>query len=1137
MRRRAVRALLATCLLWLCIGTAGAAKTATDTSGTSRASGSGGNNGSAVAHTTAPGGIRYRFRQAAVPGMVAPATDLLDAKERDFIASLPVLRVGLNVPDNRPYEVIAANGEISGIQIEILTRLAQSLGLRLEPVVLPSFPAALAALRAREVDVMTTVGYEPAREAYMAYTLGTAPNPGAVLGRVADNRLDTEPSLNGRRVAIERGYVTRYYVQRLYPDALISEHADTASALRAVALGEDDVYFGSLLMALDRLQREGIGGLAVKRSMTYATGQMHFGVRNDWPLLASALSKGVAAVRPSPMPALQAALDTIDSQALGLPRSLTLQPNEQRQLAGRSVLRVGAVRGLSLLNEATASGGHAGIGADYLTEVAARLGTAVDVVPFDSVADMLDALRAGRIHLVPFLTRTPVRAREFAFSDPYLEMPYQIVARSDAPLYWDLNSLRGRRLALAAQHPLRELLAERYPDIRVVDAPSGQAAMDMVAAGTADAAVEAKLYANLRINSDNNGVLRQVARVDDLPAQFHFATSKAAADLVPLINRALSDIPPSERDRLLRRWVAVDVVPGFPWRRWMPLLVTIATALLLLAGATVWWMRRLHAEATRRRQAEQRLLAVANSLPGVVFQYITGPDGRLVHRYVSDALDDFLGPGLRNVPSLFEAVAMRAPAPQAALLRAARADCLATGAPFKQTALYNHPLRGPRWLHCEAVVRTLDAGRTAWTGYVVDVSSERALQAELLDAVHAKNLFVASASHELRAPLQAITLALARMGTGALDTAQHQLWLMARQASDTLVQLIDDVLDLAHYESGRLQLQPAPVALAPLLQQIVEPHRLAAEARGLAWQLQLAPTLPAQASLDALRLRQLLANLVGNAVKYTPAGAVLVHAEPDADVPAAGDGPPAAAPAAGNGWLRLTVRDTGVGIPLDRQGQLFTPFGATRQGGLPAGERSHGLGLAICKRLVQAMQGEIHLTSQPGTGTEVVLRLPLLALPAELPPGAAMPRTAAPVPGGCVLLVDDDALSRLLLAELLRSVGYLVAEAANAEQGLALWHTKAVAAVVSDRHMPGLDGPTLLRRIGDEARAAGRSPPCRILCTGSPDEAPAGDADAVLQKPVTLAAVHRVLQAAGVHASEPASLGAAAGNGTTGALG
>ena len=126
--------------------------------------------GWAQAQTQAPGGP-YRFRQAPQPGLVTPATDLLDAKERGFLAGLPVLRVGLNLPDNRPYEVIADNGEISGIQVEILARLAQAMGLRLEPVVLPDFPSTLAALRERRIDLMTTVGYEPAREAYMAFTL------------------------------------------------------------------------------------------------------------------------------------------------------------------------------------------------------------------------------------------------------------------------------------------------------------------------------------------------------------------------------------------------------------------------------------------------------------------------------------------------------------------------------------------------------------------------------------------------------------------------------------------------------------------------------------------------------------------------------------------------------------------------------------------------------------------------------------------------------------------------------------------------------------------------------------------------------------------------------------------------------
>ena len=1080
----------------------------------------------------APG---YRFRQPPRAGLIQPSPDLLTVRERAFLAELPVVRVGLNLPDNRPYEVIAADGEISGIQIEILTHLAQALGVRLQPVVLATFSDALAALREQRVDMMATVGFEASREAYLTYTLGTAPNPGAIIGRQQDNRFLDEPSLNGRRVAIERDYVTQYYVRRLYPDVLVNDQPDTASALRAVALGEDDYYFGSLLMAMDRLQRDAITGLAVKKSLVYGTGQMHFGVRKDWPLLASAMSKGVAALRQSPMPSLQTALQSLGAQSNGVTLALPLTAQEQRQLIGRSVLRVGAVRGLALLNEATPGGGHAGIASDYTAQVAARLGTAVDVLPFDSVALMLDALRAGQIHLAPLLTRTPEREKSFAYSDPYLEMPYHVIARSDAPLYWDLASLRGKRLALTAQHPLREFLASRYPDIQIIDAPPGAGAMDLVASGRADAAVEAKLYANLRISQDNDGVLRQVSRVDEIPAQFHFAASRAAAELIPLINRALADIPALERERLYRRWVAVDMRPVFAWQRYAPLLLAGGAALLLLAAASAWWMRRLAREVRSRSAAEQRLRDVTNSLPGVVFQSVRHADGSVQQGYRSEAVASFLGPGLATDIDLAETMLQRIPAEQADALRSAWASSLRSGQPFKQTFQYLglrpggadaaalSPQPSPRWLHCEVTARPAGAGLTAWTGYLVDVSGERALQAQLLDAVQAKNLFVASASHELRAPLQTIGLALHRLGVGPLDAVQRQCWQVAQASSTTLVQLIDDVLDLSRFEAGEVRLQPAPVALGPLLGQIVAQHRLAAEGRGLQLTLQLAPGLPEQAQLDALRLRQLLANLIGNAIKFTLQGSVTVLARLQ--------------PA---GSLELTVQDTGVGIAPEQQHRLFEPFGALQRGApAPAAlagkatanaagkatadaagpaadaERSTGLGLAICKRLVQAMHGSISLHSTPGVGTQVQVVLPLPPLDSSAVARATTWPHAA-LHHGTVLLVDDDPVSRQLMAEMLRRAGYAVAEAADAQAALACWRQQPLAAVISDRHMPGMDGPALLRQIADEAATTGRACPRRLLCTGDADPACAAAADLVLAKPVSVALLGGALATLGV---------------------
>jgi len=1041
--------------------------------------------GQAAAASSAP----YRFRQPPGQVLAMPATDLLEHNEREFLARLPVLRVGLNLPDNRPYEVIAANGEISGIQIELLTHIAQALGLRLQPVVLGSFPELLSALRERRVDLMATVGYAPEREPYLAITLGTAPNPGAIIGRNADNRFAAMATLNGHRVAIEQGYVTQYYVRRLYPDALVVDRPDTVSALRAVALGEDDYYFGSLLMATDRIERDGIAGLAVKRSLVYATGQMHFGVRSDWPMLTSALSKAVAALRQAPLPELRAVLTSLSRQGQAVAAPLSLAPGEQRQVVGLSVLKVGAVRGQTLINEALPGGGHSGIGADFANEVAARLGTAVAVVAFDSEAQMLDALRAGRIHLVPFATRTPERALTMAFSRPYLDMPYLLVARSDAPLFWDLDSLRGRRLALTAQHPLREQLRSSGSEIDVVDAASDEQAMQMVLNGRADATVQAKLSAHLRINSDPTGRLRAVAEVSQLPGQVQFAVAPDLAPLLPLIDRALVDISAADCERLLRRWVAVDLVPRFPWRRHLPWMLAAATALLLVALATLWWMRRLKREVVQRRQAEQRLRDVTRSLPGVVFQYVSEPDGRVLPHYFSEGAADFLGAEVAGAANVFDAVLQRSSAEDALRLSAARAHSLASGEPFKQTCRYDDPRQGTRWLHCEAVSRRQPAGRVAWTGVMVDVTGERALQGQLLDAVQAKNLFVASASHELRAPLQVITLALQRLGGGALDDAQRHVWRLAQDASEALLLLIDDVLDLARLESGRLRLQPVPVVLASLLKQIVEQHQLAAERGGLRLQLTLAPGLPARLSLDALRLRQLLANLLGNAIKYTAAGQVMLQA------------------AVVDGGLQLTVRDTGIGIAADRQHALFEPFETLHSPGQAVPDRSTGLGLAICKRLVDAMGGQIGLVSEPGLGTRVRVWLPLTPVAADT------------APAGALLLVDDDPVSRLLMATMLRSEGFVVEEAGGAQDALALWRSTPLAAVISDRHMPGTDGPALLASIQREARASGQAPPRCLLCTGDSHFADNGmppAVDTLLRKPVQLATLIAALGQLGV---------------------
>jgi two-component system sensor histidine kinase EvgS len=889
----------------------------------------------------------------------------------------------------------------------------------------------------------------------------------------------------------------------------------TGDALAAVADGRADFYLGSLLETTDWLARRPLPGIGIRQLMPYGTGFYHFAVRKDWAPLATILNKGISSLRTQPAQA-QAAPAGLPP-GLALPVPLALSAAESALLVARPSWRIGAVRGLPLLNDVDARGVHSGIAAEYTEQLARRLGVGIQVVPFDNVGAMLDALREGRVDLVPFLTRTPQRERDFVFSAPYVEMPYMIVARSDAPLYWDLHSLRGRRLALAAQHPLRELLAQRYADVNIVTTPNGNVAMDAVARGEADAAVEVKLFANLRINSDNDGRLRAVAALEDLPAQFHLAASPRSAALIPLVNRVLADIEPAERDRMLRRWVALDLQPAFPWRRHLPLLVVAATALLALAAAAAWWLRRLAREVKARRQSEDRLNDIGATLPCVAFRYLVDGAGELRGIYYSPGASAFLGVEPQPGQPLLALLGPRLRPEHRAAAEEAQRHSLQSGQRFNMTAAYAHPDGRERWLNAQAVATQAQGGLQAWTGFVADITTERDLQARLAHEAETKKLMLASASHELRAPTHTLSLALQSIPPDGLHADQRTALRIAQDAAHTLSQLLNDVLDAARFDNGLVQLHPVAFSLHELLAQLAAAYRSAAVAKGLRFEFGLGPGVPDRVVHDPLRLKQVLVNLLSNAVKYTVHGHVALRVDRVA-------GPD------GTAQLRFSITDTGVGIAPAQQQRLFTPYATLdgEPGRPPVPEGSSGLGLAICRRLAGLMGGTVELHSTPGRGTRADFTLPLPPAAPEPPAEAAAARDAAL---GAVLVCDDDDTSRVLMVHMLGQRGFDVLEARDGSEALARWRAGGVSVLVTDLEMAGMDGLQMIRRLRSEEEHAPPAGRTRVIvCSGNPPPPERNGLaplhDAYVAKPVDIDALVAALAAAGVRGTAAVTAGA-----------
>ncbi|MBL8556363.1 MAG: response regulator [Phenylobacterium sp.] len=360
-------------------------------------------------------------------------------------------------------------------------------------------------------------------------------------------------------------------------------------------------------------------------------------------------------------------------------------------------------------------------------------------------------------------------------------------------------------------------------------------------------------------------------------------------------------------------------------------------------------------------------------------------------------------------------------------------------------------------------------------------------------ANEAKSNFLAMMSHELRTPLNGV-LGMARaLQRTELDARQQAHVTTILRSGDGLLTMLNDVLDIAKIEAGRMDLDVDAFDLRALGEQAVELWSETAAGKGLSLACAAEPDLPPLVLGDETRVRQIVLNLVSNALKFTETGGVVValRCAPGTD---------------GDGGVEIVVRDTGIGMTPEQQSALFRPYvqaeasTARRYGGT-------GLGLAICRKLSAMMGGEISAQSEPGKGSAFRVWLPL---PAATEAAATDSLTPDELPALSVLVADDNPINQAVARAILDAAGCHVEAVANGAQALERLRTEAFDVVLMDVHMPVMDGVEAVRRLRDGEAGPPEVPVVALTADAMPGEEARLKAlgfDALQHKPVQPAAL------------------------------
>ncbi|MFY0731447.1 transporter substrate-binding domain-containing protein [Pseudomonas sp. NFX15] len=1000
----------------------------------------------------------------------------LDESQRQWIQQKHHLTLGTSAPDYPPFDLTTSGHDYEGFTADYAGLLGKTTGLPVTVQRYESRGAAIAALENGEVDLLGTANGFEAGNPEIALSIPYAVDQPVLVTREGETRSLTE-GLAGLRLSMVYHYLPLPEVKALYPKAIITSYPSYQNAINAVAFDQADVFLGDTISTHYMINKGYLNNIRMANFGKHEAHGFSFAVNRNTPELLGIINAMILAI-PSSERENIAKRWSAGSDILLTDQKLQLTDREERWLTQHPIVRVVVNEAFAPLTFFDSNGNFRGVTADLLELIRLRTGLRFDIRRSRSDDEMIEQVNDNKADVVAALLPSAQRQVRLNFTRPFLENSYVLLTRKAADSPTNLEQLQDKRLAIARGNPLLDYLRKTFPRIRLIETADTFSAVELLAEGQAEGAVNSLVIANYFISSRLFEHTMQISTtIGTEQAAFSLATARGAKELNAILDKALLSISPEELGIINSRWRGYSASSQSTWRNYQRLFYQIVIGAGLLLLMSIAWNDYMRRQIKQRKAAERALndqfefmRSLVNGTPHPI--YVRDRQGLLQScndsylQAFSARREDVIGKSVMqgSMSNVFEA-------------REYQAD-------YQRVVAEGRPLIVDRELHIGDRRLTIyhwilpyrDSSATVQgiIGGWIDISERRQLLDDLRcakehadKANRAKSTFLATMSHEIRTPMNAI-IGMLELTLKRLDQQHPERPAIdvAYNSAQGLLELIGDILDIARIESGRLSLSPERVNPGELVASVVRIFDGLARQKELELLLEFSPADPTfDVLLDPLRFKQVLSNLVSNAIKFSERGRVRVIVELQAATPPE------------RVQMRVQVHDSGIGISQQDQLRLFEPFAQAAQQSARGGA---GLGLVISRNLCEMMGGSLQLHSEPGVGTQVEVLLHLETLP--LQPSARIAETQiviATTPLN-VLVVDDHSANRLLTCQQLEFLGHRFSVAADGQEGFEAWQAQPFDLVIADCNMPVMNGYELARAIRRYERQHPQGP-CTLL--------------------------------------------------------